>query len=191
VDRDGASAMALKHAVLVALAGGESTGYELSKRFDHSVANFWPASPQQIYRELDKLEAAGLATARRVRQQKRPDKRVFNLTDAGRGAIDEFVRSQTSPPVVRDDLLVKVAGLDEANREDLVAAVRERLSGHEEKLAAYRRLRDLSLGGRSEREFLDAGPSQPGFGPYLTLKRGIAFEEDSIRWTREVLELLG
>ena len=74
--------MALRDAVMVALAGGESTGYELSKRFDHSVANFWPASRQQIYRELDRLEADGLATARRVRQQKRPDKRVhFEFLD--------------------------------------------------------------------------------------------------------------
>src|SRR4029079_2408089 len=107
--------MALKHAVMVALAGGESTGYELSKPFDHSVANFWPASPQQIYRELDRLEADGLAIARRVRQRKRPDKRVFRLTGAGGEAIAGFIRSATAPPVVRDDLLVKVAGLDESN----------------------------------------------------------------------------
>ena len=108
--------MALRHAVMVALAGGESTGYELSKRFYHSVANFWLASRQQIYRELDRLEEDGLATARRVRQQKRPDKRVFSLTAAGREAIDEFIRSETAPTVVRDDLLVKVAGLDGENR---------------------------------------------------------------------------
>src|SRR5690242_19612668 len=119
---------------MVALAGGESTGYELSKRFDHSVANFWPASRQQIYRELDRLEADGLATARRVRQQKRPDKRIFSLTGAGREAIDAFIREQTAPTMVRDDLLVKVAGLNEANREDVAAAVREQLAQHEEKL---------------------------------------------------------
>ncbi len=183
--------MALRQAVLVALASGESSGYELSKRFDHSVANFWPASRQQIYRELDRLEADGLATARRVRQQKRPDKRVFSLTRAGREAIDEFVRARTAPTMVRDDLLVKVAGLNEANRDDVVAAVRDRLAHHEEKLDAYVQLRDASLAGASERAFLAGGPATPGLGPYLTLKRGIAFERDSIRWAREVLDLLG
>ena len=40
--------MALKHAVLAALLEGEASGYELSKRFDVSVANFWPATPQQM-----------------------------------------------------------------------------------------------------------------------------------------------
>ncbi len=175
---------------MVALAGGESTGYELSKRFDHSVANFWPASRQQIYRELDRLEADGLATARRVRQQKRPDKRVFNLTPAGRAAIDEFVRDRTAPTVIRDDLLVKVAGLDAANREDVVAAVRDRLVHHEEKLDAYLQLQEAALGDSSEEAFLAGGPARPGLGPYLTLQRGIAFERDSVRWTREVLGLL-
>jgi len=176
---------------MVALAGGESTGYELSKRFDHSVANFWPASRQQIYRELDRLEADGLATARRVRQQKRPDKRVFGLTAAGREAIDEFIRSETAPTVVRDDLLVKVAGVDEENRADVAAAVRDRLAHHEKKLEAYRRLEEAYLAGADADELLAGGASRPGFGPYLTLRRGIAFEEGSARWAREVLGLLG
>lgn len=183
--------MALRHAVMVALAGGDSTGYELSKRFDHSVANFWPASRQQIYRELDRLEADGLATARRVRQQKRPDKRVFSLTAAGADAIDEFIRAETAPTMVRDDLLVKVAGLNEANRTAVAAAVRDRLAHHEEKLSAYRRLQQAYLGGVGEDEYLAGGASRPGIGPYLTLRRGIAFEQGSVRWSREVLELLG
>ncbi|MEZ5154907.1 MAG: PadR family transcriptional regulator [Solirubrobacterales bacterium] len=182
--------MALRHAVMAALAAGESSGYELSKRFDHSVANFWPASRQQIYRELDRLEADGLAVARRVRQEKRPDKRVFSLTAAGHEAIDEFVRAETAPTMVRDDLLVKVAGLDEDNRADVAAAVRDRLGHHQAKLDAYVELRDGSLGGLSEEEFLAGGPGQPGFGPYLTLMRGIAFERESVRWARRVLALL-
>jgi DNA-binding PadR family transcriptional regulator len=40
--------MALRHAVLAALLEGEVSGYQLAKRFDVSVANFWSASPQQL-----------------------------------------------------------------------------------------------------------------------------------------------
>ena len=47
--------MALRHAVLAALLEGEASGYQLSKRFDVSVANFWSATPQQLYRELERL----------------------------------------------------------------------------------------------------------------------------------------
>ena len=42
----------------------------------------------------------------------------------------------------------------------------------------------------SEREYLAGGPDLPGFGPYLTLMRGIEFEESTVRWAREVLTLL-
>src|SRR5437762_1632288 len=38
--------------------------YELSKRFHVSVANFWSATAQQVYRELDRLEAEGLLRTR-------------------------------------------------------------------------------------------------------------------------------
>ena len=49
--------MALRHAVLAALLEGEASGYQLAKRFDVSVANFWSATPQQLYRELERMES--------------------------------------------------------------------------------------------------------------------------------------
>lgn len=182
--------MALRHAVLAALSGEAGSGYELSKRFDASVANFWPASAQQIYRELDRLEAEGSVKAKTVRQQKRPDKRVFRITADGRRELREFIRSATRPMVIRDDLLVKVASLNPDNAGDVAAAVEVRLQNSREKLAMYEQLRTALLAGRSERAFLDAGPEGDHFGPYLALKRGIAFERENVRWAGEVLKVL-
>jgi len=182
--------MALKHAVLAALTSEEGSGYELSKRFDASVANFWPASQQQVYRELDRLESEGLVKARTVRQTKRPDKRVFRITPAGREELGEFVRGRTRPTVVRDDLLVKVASLNESNAADIAGAVRERLEASREKLKMYESLRETVLAGTTEKEFLGAGPGSENLGPYLALKRGIAFERENVRWMREVLGVL-
>jgi DNA-binding PadR family transcriptional regulator len=78
--------VALKHAVLAALSTEPGSGYELSKRFDASVANFWPASAQQIYRELDRLEGEGLVRARTVHQQNRPEPTSFPASSARRPA---------------------------------------------------------------------------------------------------------
>ncbi len=47
--------MSLRDGVLAALLGAESSGYDLVKSFDASVAKFWMATPQQLYRELDRL----------------------------------------------------------------------------------------------------------------------------------------
>lgn len=182
--------MALKHAVLAALSSEESSGYGLSKRFDVSVANFWPASAQQIYRELGRLEEEGLVKARAVRQQKRPDKRVFRITAAGNRELRNFIRGATKPTMIRDDLLVKVASLNESNAGDVAEAVRWRLKTSEEKLAMYESLRASLLGGEPEKAFLAGGTGQDNFGVYLALKRGIAFERGNIRWAREVLALL-
>ena len=55
--------------------------------FDVSTANYWSATPQQLYRELERLEGEGLLDARVVEQQRRPNKRVFTLTDAGRAEV--------------------------------------------------------------------------------------------------------
>jgi len=182
--------MGLKHAVLAALTSQEGSGYELSKRFDASVANFWPASAQQVYRELDRLEEDGLVKARTVRQQKRPDKRIFRITAAGSSELGEFIRSKTRPTVIRDDLLVKVASLSESNSAEVAAAVRDRLGTSQEKLKMYESLRPALLGELTEQQFLASGPGRPEFGPYLALKRGIAFERGNVRWAREVLSVL-
>ena len=40
---------------MAALLEGEASGYDLAKGFDASVANFWAATPQQLYRELDRM----------------------------------------------------------------------------------------------------------------------------------------
>ena len=182
--------MALKHAVLAALTSREGSGYELSKRFDASVANFWPASSQQVYRELDRLEGEGLVRARTVKQEKRPDKRVFSITKGGSRELGEFIRSATRPTVIRDDLLVKVASINPENRDDVATAIRGRLDLSRRKLEMYEGLREAILGNDSEEEFLAAGPAREDFGPYLALKRGIAFERGNIRWAREVLSVL-
>lgn len=182
--------VALKHAVLAALTSREGSGYELSKRFDASVANFWPASSQQVYRELDRLEGEGMVKARTVRQEKRPDKRVFSITRDGSRELREFIRNTTRPTVVRDDLLVKVASINPDNRDDVATAIRDRLEFSRRKLEMYEGLREAILGNGTEKEFLAAGPAREDFGPYLALKRGIAFERGNIRWAREVLSVL-
>ena len=76
---------------------GESSGYDLAKGFDASVANFWMATPQQLYRELDRLAGQGLIQARVVHQERRPNKRLFSLTDAGRDAIQQFTAKAPKP----------------------------------------------------------------------------------------------
>src|SRR3954453_17357940 len=179
--------MALRHAVLAALLGGEASGYQLSKRFDVSVANFWSATPQQLYRELERLEAAGLVQARLVEQRRRPNKRVFTLTAAGRQELHEFTAEPARPRALRDDLAVKLQAVDVGDGNAVREALALRLEQARAKLDLYDRLRDDLLDGRSEDEFLRKAER---IGPYLTLMGGRLYEQTNIRWCEEVLQTL-
>jgi DNA-binding PadR family transcriptional regulator len=168
--------VALRHALLASLLEGEASGYELAKRFDVSVANFWFATPQQLYRELERLEADRLVRGREVRQKRRPNKRVFRLTKAGREELFEFTRRPAKVSAIRDELLVKVQAVDDGDHEAVLAALHERMLQAEAKLALY--------------DHLLEGLDDSRVGPHLTLMRGRAFEEENIRWCHEAMNAI-
>ncbi|GAA2304213.1 PadR family transcriptional regulator [Streptomyces kunmingensis] len=179
--------MSLKYAVLAALLEGEASGYDLAKIFDVSVSNFWAATPQQLYRELDRLAAEGLIDARVVPQERRPNKRMFTLSEEGRADLAAFTAKQPKPMAMRDELMVKVQAADVGDLGAVREHVEERMTWAHGKLARYERVRRHLLGGLGEDEFLAEGER---VGPYLTLLGGIALEEEYLRWGRRVLDVL-
>lgn len=180
--------MSLKYAVLAALLEGEASGYELSKVFDVSLANFWPATPQQLYRELERLAQDGLIEARVVQQERRPNKRLFTLTETGRSELGAFAAEPPRrPAALRDEFLVKIQAMDGTDPGATRELVEERMSWARGKLARYERVRDRLLDGRTEDEYFAEADR---IGPYLTLMAGIAFETDNIRWCERVLVIL-
>lgn len=179
--------MSLRDAVLAALLEDEASGYDLAKRFDASVANFWMATPQQLYRELDRLAAQGLIRARVVEQERRPNKRMFSLTEAGYEAIRQFTARPPKPSVIRDELAVKVLAADAGDCAAVRDFMAERLQWARAKLQRYERMRARMLDGRGEEEYLAQAKR---VGPYLTLLRGISFEEENIRWAERGLAVL-
>lgn len=179
--------MALRDAVLAALLDGEASGYDLAKGFDASVANFWMATPQQLYRELDRMASEGLIAARLVEQDRRPNKRLYSLTERGRQTLLEFTEAPPKPGAIREDLLVQVQAVDSGNIEAVRDALTERRQWATAKLARYRRMQDHLLAGRTEAAYL---AESERIGPYLTLLRGIRFEEENIDWAARALAVI-
>ena len=179
--------MSLRNAVMAALLDGAASGYDLAKAFDASVANFWMCTPQQLYRELDRMAAGGLIEATTVEQERRPNKRLFSLTRTGLDALAEFTAEPHKPTAIRDELLVAVLAADAGDVEAVKASLRERRQWAEAKIARYERLRAKLLDGRTEEEFLE---SAERVGPYLTLLRGLSFERDNVRWCARSLTVL-
>ena len=76
------------------------SGYDLTTAIHRSVAQFWPVSKSQIYKELPRLEADGFITGTDVSQQLLPDKRVYETTIAGLAEFDRWLAEDDLPPMM-------------------------------------------------------------------------------------------
>lgn len=89
--------------------------------------------------------------------------------------------------MIRDELLVKVQAADAGDMPAVRESILERLDWARAKMDRYERLRARMMDGRSEEEYLVHADR---VGPYLTLIRGISFEEENIRWAEHALAIL-
>lgn len=174
--------MALAHALLAALHQEPGTGYELTRRFELSMGNFWQASHQQIYRELSRMAQQGWLELQLQPQQGKPTRKVYSVTPTGLAALRDWLQQPQPPAVMRDDLLVKLyAGAEDPAA--VQAELRRHRALHADKLATYQALeagyfaspQDLP---RSER-FI-----------YLTLRAGLSYERQWLAWCDETLSAL-
>ena len=70
------------------LTRGEATGYEIRQVFeDGGLQHFVEASFGSIYPALSRLTEEGLVSVREEPQDKRPDRKVYSITAAGRTAF--------------------------------------------------------------------------------------------------------
>jgi len=73
----------------------DATGYEIKKLFEQDgYQHFVEASFGSIYPALNRLTEEGLVSVREELQEKRPDRKVYSITPAGRTA---FIASLLKP----------------------------------------------------------------------------------------------
>lgn len=155
------------------------TGYELAKTFDTSIGFFWKADHQQIYRELTRLRDRGHIHGREVVQSGKPNKLVYNLTNEGRAALKHWAVRPSSPPSIKDDLLVRLLALDSIDIEPLRADLMARLEYHRDRLARYERILN--------KRFPQGAVSTGETGKLLALRAGLRYERAVAEWCEEAL----
>jgi DNA-binding PadR family transcriptional regulator len=70
------------------LTRGDATGYEIKNLFQQDgYQHFVEASFGSIYPALNRLTEEGLVSVREEAQEKRPDRKVYSITPAGRSAF--------------------------------------------------------------------------------------------------------
>jgi DNA-binding PadR family transcriptional regulator len=104
----------LKYPLLALLAAGPAHGYQLKRSFESRFGAVWPpVNIGQVYTTLQRLERDGLVNGYEVEQSARPAKHVFEITEAGRQALSEWLQEASPEPRVRDEFFMKLvlAGL--------------------------------------------------------------------------------
>ncbi|HEX7256352.1 MAG TPA: PadR family transcriptional regulator [Gaiellaceae bacterium] len=159
-------------ALLGLLRKGPMSGYDLRKDVERSVGYFWAPAKTQIYATLPKLVEAGHATQEKVVQRARPDKTVYELTEAGREALREWVEeAPLEAGHGRNLILLKLYFGEEADPE----ALRRQLAARREDAERL----------RAELEELDAAGA--GGSPFeaITRRWGFLYAEALLSWARE------
>jgi PadR family transcriptional regulator, regulatory protein AphA len=80
--------MSLRFALLGLLSDQSMSGYDLTKRFEKSMGNVWPARHSQIYPELNKLNKEGLIEI--VAEGPR-GRKEYQATESGRAAVHQWL----------------------------------------------------------------------------------------------------
>ncbi len=121
--------MSLPYGLLGLLSYIDATGYDLTKIFEDSLNNFWHAQSSQIYRELGRMEKKGWVKSRSVVQDKRPNKRIYEITERGRGEYGRWLSERTPPfDYPHEALLMRVFfGADDREATlEMLKSVRDR-----------------------------------------------------------------
>jgi DNA-binding PadR family transcriptional regulator len=108
--------------------GRELSGYEL-KQWADNLRYFWSApAMSQVYRELERLSAAGLVDQRLVVREGNRSTKVYALSTRGRESLRAWLALPPAPPVLRHPVALRVFFghlLGAAELEAAVAAHRE------------------------------------------------------------------
>lgn len=159
--------MSIRESLLALLAAGPRHGYQLRGEFEAATGGVWPLNVGQVYTTLERLERDGLV------QGGDPDgegRRSFELTPAGRAAIDGFMMTpggRDAPS--RDGLMMKVLIALAAPGVDALEVIRAERSARMAVLQERRRgSREAGLNG--------------ALAPRLALDALVTLTESELRW---------
>ncbi|HKW23240.1 MAG TPA: hypothetical protein VJO13_17785, partial [Ktedonobacterales bacterium] len=115
-----------------------------------------------------------------VEQKERPDKKVYEITDAGRAALAAWAAEPMRIPPERDEFMLKVFSLWLAEPQGALTLIRSYANQHAERLARYETIRATMERNAAAGELRQL--RSPRFASYATLLRGIEYERGYLAW---------
>ncbi len=175
--------MSLKHAILGFLSFAPFSGYDLKKAFDNSVQHFWPANQSQIYRTLAELEEDGFVEKEVIEREERLDMKIYNITQAGRGELHQWLATPLPERDDREPFLIQVYFGSQLNDAELLNVFCEKLKKIEEQLALYESVFQMIQNTPPK-----INDKRAIFLSILTLEAGYINTQSNAVWLRSAIE---
>jgi DNA-binding PadR family transcriptional regulator len=167
--------MDAKMLCLAVLTQGDASGYEIKKTLEEPpLGHFQDTGYGSIYPALTKLTEEGRVEGTAMAQEKRPDKKVYAITEAGRRTLIEALLEPPAPDRFRSDFLFTLFLGHLLPTTYLAETVNRRIGYYEEQIA------------RMEGCSLDTRPA----GQQLVHGFGLAIYRAAARYLRENRALL-
>jgi len=122
-----------RYAIMGMLSIAPMSGYHVRKHVEETIGQFWSESYGQIYPMLKQLVAEGLAeedVGTDADTEGRPERRVYALTETGRGELARWLAEPVQPVKLRKELLLKLFFADQISPE----AARQHLLRHRDRM---------------------------------------------------------
>ena len=175
----------LKYALLGFLTYRSASGYDLKQLMDVSTSNFWHARQSQIYTTLKKLEKDELVVSHIEPQESRPNRKVYDITDAGRADLKKWL----AQPVMeieprKETLLLKLFFSSQIDPQIALTQLRLQKNLHQVELEKYKTTTKAVI-----RQFSESEDMQNEARFWEASRRfGEMYEEMFIKWIDETIE---
>lgn len=158
---------------------GEQSGYELRKSAHALKYFYWSPAQSQIYRELRRLEKAGLVESRHIEQEGKPDKQLFKIKKAGLAVFKQWLNHQDLPPmIIKHPIMLKLYFGELSDRKAQIEMLGQFIKRYQDSLA------ELAI----VQEFMSEDPDQ--FFKALVVEWGIHHTETELLMAQKILKKL-
>lgn len=133
------------------LSWGEATGYEIKKCIEEDFASFIEVSRSAIYPALADLHRRGWVSCTEVRQDGKPDKKVYRLTPLGRNALCDGLMNSAGRHRVRSEFVALLVFAEHQPPDRVAELIDRRIEGYRQLAQSVQeaaQCRDSSAGTR-------------------------------------------
>jgi PadR family transcriptional regulator, regulatory protein AphA len=136
--------------VILVLVGRDGAGPHDLRRNAETGRLYWDAAPSQWYAEPKRLARLGLLEARKEPGRTR-QRTHYTLTDAGRAAVEAWVRTPTPLPKMQHETIVRLLAADLVPAEAVLAGLDDLDAQLDEAERAMTEARATWIGGLPHR----------------------------------------